>query len=119
MIWKKFSRTQLTFHGQFSRFFHGWKKIFTYGNPKSSKIFTEEILIFTGKTKKLNLFACRFAILKFPQNLGKIDDRTSMHLSIKTSIRTNRTVPVFVCAFLSHDPDVESGVFLGDISPSC
>ena len=55
VIWKKFSRTQLTFHGQFSRFFHGRKKKFTYGNPKIVENFHGRDFDFHGKKKTLLL----------------------------------------------------------------
>ena len=52
VIWKKFSRTQLTFHWQFSRFFHGRKKNFTYGYPKIVENFHGRDFDFHGKKKR-------------------------------------------------------------------
>ena len=49
VIWEKFSRTQLTFHGQFSSFFHGRKKNFTYRNPKIVENFHGRDFDFHGK----------------------------------------------------------------------
>ena len=47
-IWRKISRGLLSFHGQFSRHFHGKVHFFTAGNPK---IFTGGKKFFTGKKK--------------------------------------------------------------------
>ena len=47
-IWRKISRGLLSFHGQFSRHFHGKVHFFTAGNPK---IFTGGKIFFTGKKK--------------------------------------------------------------------
>ena len=51
VIWKKFSRTHLVFHGQFFGNFHGRKKKFTDGNPKIAKKFHGRHFDFHGEKK--------------------------------------------------------------------
>ena len=53
VIWKKFSRTLLVFHGQFLGYFHGRKIFFTDGNPKIDKNFHGRHFDFHGKKKTL------------------------------------------------------------------